>query len=72
VCAHAVSFLPDPLYWSRDDVIKWMNWTMQQFNVLPVKPIQDWVLEGRRMLQLPESSFKDNFLQVPSLATILK
>jgi hypothetical protein len=47
-----------------------MSWTMHQFGVVPVKQIQDWVQDGRRMLQFSEAHFKDHFLHVSNLSLL--
>jgi len=49
----------DPVDWTRNDVIRWMDWTMLQFNIKPLRPLQDWVSDGELMVQLSEAHFKD-------------
>jgi hypothetical protein len=36
-----------------------MDWTMAQYNIIPIRPLQDWVGDGQIMAQLSEAHFKD-------------
>ena len=62
------TFFPDPCRWSRVDVIRWMEWTMQQFHIPATQatatPVQEWATEGTGFVQLTEAQFKDKLPQV--------
>jgi hypothetical protein len=37
---------------------------MQQFNIFPARPVQEWAPEGQAIVQLTENQFKEKFPQV--------
>ena len=62
-------FEPDPARWSHDDVTRWMNWTMSQFNVEPMSALLGWSMNGQRLLDVTEDQFKEKFPQVGSFSS---
>lgn len=53
----ALGMLPDPLYWSPDNVRQWITWQCRRFN-LPVPNLDYFFFSGFQLIQLNEEDFK--------------
>lgn len=53
----ALGMLPEPIYWSPENVRQWITWQCRRFN-LPVPNLDYFFFTGFQLIQLSEEDFK--------------
>jgi len=71
VCDKDLNHFKDPLDWTKANAISWMNWIMEQYNLVSEKPLLEWVGDGPHMSEMDEDDFKDKISVVSRKIEVL-